>query len=205
MNMKKLMTPALILLIVISGCDIYDYDNTRVIVGSGEIVSEEMDFQDFSSINNTGVANVYITKGETQSVTFRAQQNILDLMTGRVRRDQLVIGFADNISIRDSKEISIEITTPGITAISSQGVGDFFLEGERQSELYINITGVGNVWAYDQPVDYCRVILTGVGNCFVLVYDTLDVNITGVGGLYYRGEPYLITSITGVGGVINDN
>ena len=203
--MKNLILPVLILLTAISGCDIYDFDNTRVITGSGDIVSLEMDVEDFTSINNTGVANVYITRGDTQSVTFNAQQNILDLMTGRVRRDQLVIGFADNISIRNSREIFIEITTPGITAISSQGVGDFFLEGDSQSELYINITGVGNVWAYDQPVDYCRVVLTGVGNCYVLVHDTLDVVITGVGRLHYWGDPNLITSITGVGGVINDN
>jgi len=126
-------------------------------------------------------------------------------MTGRVRKDQLVIGFADNISIRRSKEITIEITTPGITDISSEGVGDFILEGERQSELYINITVVGNVYADDQPVDYCRVVLTGVGQCYVLVYDTLDVEITGVGGLHYRGEPHLITSITGLGSITNDN
>ena len=159
--MNNVRLPALILLIAISGCDIYDYDNTGVIVGSGEIVSQEMDFQDFTTINNTGVANIYITKGTTQSVTFKAQQNILDMMTGRVRRDQLVIGFADNISIRNSKEISVEITTPGITAISSQGVGDFYLEGDRQSELYINITGVGGLHYRGDP--YLITSITGVG------------------------------------------
>ena len=186
-------------------CEKINDIKSRTIVGQGPVVTETLDLASFSKISNSGVANFYITIGTPQSVTLKAQQNIIDVMTYEVNGQTLDIGLEKNVSIENYEEIRFEITIPSINEIELTGVGDFYLSGDDQDELTINFTGVGNVESFDMKVGSCYITLTGVGNCEVYVTDVLDVTITGVGNVYYKGTPAITSSITGLGQLINSN
>ncbi|MBA7579883.1 hypothetical protein ES708_21764 [subsurface metagenome] len=205
--MKKsiLLILSFYIIVLLNGCEKEDNGATNYITGIGDVVTETLDLSSFQSIKNTGVANIYVTVGDTQSVVLKAQQNIIDVITYEVNSSALEIGIQENTSIRESKGIVFEITIPEIYKIELIGVGDFELSGDLQDELYISLIGVGTVRAYNLEVDVCHITSTGVGNCQVRVNNTLNVTITGVGSVYYKGNPTISSTITGLGKLVDDN
>lgn len=183
-----------------------DNNNEDKIIGTGEVISKDIVVSPFHNIILEGVANIYVTIADTQIVIYKAQQEILDIMTYSVVNETFKLGMNnDNKEIETDKEISAEITIPGIESITLTGVGNFELNGEKQSILDIDLTGAGNVYAYNMEVDTCYINLSGVGDCEVRVNNLLDVAISGVGNVKYKGNPTVDLVITGVGNVIDDN
>jgi hypothetical protein len=194
------------LLFAYYGCDTDgDLDNNKKVIGTGPVVTEILDLSSFHMIENTGVANVYVTLGSPQTVILKAQQNIIDVLTYEVINNTLKIGVEENISIENTVEIRFDIVINEISDIGLLGVGSFELSGDYQDELSISLIGVGHVNAYDLDVGICTISSTGVGDCRVRVQDELYATITGVGNIYYKGNPSINQNITGVGQLINDN
>ena len=108
-------------------------------------------------IENSGIANFYITTGSVQSIVLKAQQNIIDVMTYVVTGETLKVGLLKNVSIQNHEEISFDIVIPSINRIDLDGVENFFLSGADQDALAINLVGVGNVNSYDMRADTCTI------------------------------------------------
>jgi hypothetical protein len=180
-------------------------NNNRNIVGSGPIVTKTLTLDDFSKIENTGVADIHVTVGGPQSVVLKAQQNIIDVMTIGVLADELKIGLEQGVSIERADTIVFNITVPEISSITLTGVGTYVLSGDYQDELAISITGVGDVKAFGLEVGTCTISITGVGDCEVFVKNKLDISILGVGDVYWKGNPDIASSISGVGNLIDAN
>jgi len=174
----------------------------KTIVGSGPVESMEVELQAFKGVNVTGRCNVDIEIGESRTVTFYAQSEILDILTYEVDNETLEIGFKKGYSINSSKEILAEITVPVLEFAGVTGAGDYVLSGAQQERLDIFVTGVGNVSAYDMPVNTCNIRISGTSSCQVHVNELLDVVISGVGDILYRGDPDVNSQISGVGNVI---
>lgn len=194
-----------VLILTIQGCE-DDFGHHKItVIGTGPVVTRNLDLQSFKKIENTGIANFYITIGSPQKVVLKAQQNIIDVMTWEVANQSLKVGLDKDVTIEDHEEIRFEITVPEIKDIELTGVGDFDFSGADQNELSVNLNGVGSVRAYDMKVNTCNITLTGVGDCKVFVIDELNVKIAGVGYVYYKGHPAINSTITGVGKLINAN
>jgi hypothetical protein len=194
-----------VLILTIQGCE-NDFGHHKItVIGTGPVVTRNLDLQSFKKIENTGIANFYITIGSPLKVVLKAQQNIIDVMTWEVANQSLKVGLDKDVTIEDHEEIRFEITVPEIKDIELTGVGDFDFSGADQNELSVNLTGVGSVRAYDMKVNTCNITLTGVGDCKVFVIDELNVKIAGVGYVYYKGDPAINSTITGVGKLINAN
>jgi len=188
------------------GCENWGTDDDiRRVVGTGPIVTKTLTLEEFSKIQNTGVADIYVTLGSPQSVVLKAQQNIIDEMTIGVIIDELKIGLKQSVNIERADTIRFDITVPEINSISLTGVGDYILSGDFQHELTIVLTGVGTVKAFDLEVGTCNITITGVGDCEVNVQNELNVDITGVGDVYYKGNPIKNSSVSGVGRIIDAN
>jgi len=188
------------------GCENWGTDDDiRRVVGTGPIVTKTLTLEEFSKIQNTGVADIYVTLGSPQSVVLKAQQNIIDEMTIGVIIDELKIGLKQGVNIERADTIRFDITVPEINSISLTGVGDYILSGDFQHELTIVLTGVGTVKAFDLEVGTCNITITGVGDCEVNVQNELNVDITGVGDVYYKGNPIKNSSVSGVGRIIDAN
>ena len=207
MILKKLiyLIGTLFFLLGIKGCEEGGLNITRNVIGTGPVISSNLDLPAFTSIKNTGVANIIVGTGNPQAVVFKAQQNIKDVMTCEVINQELQIGIKKDVSVEDSEEIIFEITIPELNAVELLGVGDFDLSGAYQEELMINLSGVGNVNAFNLEAGTCNIISTGVNTCEVRVRNNLNVTISGVGIVYYKGDPVISSTITGVGSLIDTN
>jgi hypothetical protein len=190
---------------LIVGCEKDSIKNLNKVYGTGEIVTKTLSLDSFSKIEHDGVANLYVSLGSPQSVTLKAQQNIIDVLTWEVSEGTLLIGTGENISIETHKEIRFEITVPELSSLLHDGVGDATLQGDLQNSLDIDFRGVGEVDAYSLPVNECLVLNSGVGDCKVMVNNYLEVDISSIGNVYYKGNPQISITDNGNGELINDN
>ena len=195
----------MVCLMLFQACESEDKTPKKQIDGEGPIITMNLDLPAFHRINNSGVSNVYVTIGSPQSVTLKAQQNIIDILRWQVSNNTFLIGIDENINIGESEEIWFDVVIEDLSEISLLGVGSFILEGDFVDELSISLIGVGEVRAYELETGICRIVSTGVGNCWVHVRDELDVTLTGVGNVYYRGSPNIFQQATGIGNLYNDN
>lgn len=176
----------------------------KTVHGSGDILSMEVEVPGFDGISITGTCNVNVQIGASQSVEFFAQSEILDVLSYEVEDGILEIGIKNGYSVSTSKEIRAEITIPGLQFLGVTGAGDYTLTGALQDRLDIYVTGVGDVDAYDMPVNTCNIRISGTGTCKVHVIEELDVVISGVGNIWYRGNPDINSDISGVGNLFPD-
>lgn len=179
--------------------------NDLTLTGQGDLVTRSLELGSFSRIELNGVANLYLSTGDEQRVTLKAQQNIIEVLTWGVSGNTLTIGLKEGVSLRQHEEIRFEITLPELSHLLHDGVGEITLKGESQDVLGINFRGIGQVNAYDWPLDHCVVLHSGTGDCRVRVNSTLDVDIAALGNVFYRGNPQINCSDSGLGDLINDN
>ncbi len=191
--------------------------------GDGAIVTETRDLPDFTTINSTIVADIFVTQGPLEPIRIEAQQNILDELETQVSINTLTISFDE--CVEDVDNIRIFITIPDIRAliltgvgsmntvnqidvddldINLTGVGNFNLEGTADN-LNVLITGVGDVLGFSFNTDQCNINITGEGDAEVFVNNELNVTITGIGTVFYLGSPTVTSTITGTGSVIDVN
>jgi hypothetical protein len=182
-----------------------DCPRPKRITGTGDIISQTFITEPFHSVENIGIADISITKGENQEITINAQSNIINLITYEVRDGELIISIEENVIIESSRGISVDIITPVIHKVTSMGTAYIKLSGPGQGKLYLNNTGTGTINAFNLEVDTCYVSLTGTGSCKVTVNELLDAIITGTGNVYYRGYPAITSHITGLGSLISSN
>jgi hypothetical protein len=199
MKAYRIFSLVLLSTFFLSSCD---WHKNQTVVGSGDVQTEEIQATDFTGITVTGTCNVSITIGETYSVKLHAQQQVLNVMTTRVKNGVLEIGFDPDYSVNTKEEISATIVMPLLDYVSITGAGNFSLSGEKQTRLDIVITGAGNVEAFDMEVGDCNININGSGNCEVNVIESLVVNVSGVGNIFYKGSPEITSDISGVGNVI---
>jgi hypothetical protein len=186
--------------------DNYDTNNTDVIVGTGELVEQTINLNSFTKISLIGQSNISITKGDTQVIKLRAQQNILDVMTHEVSNNNFTVGFDDKHKIKTSKGVFVDIITPSIIAdVTISGSGKIKTYKGQQETFNITISGSANVDAFDLSVDKCSVVISGSGNCSVYANKELNIAISGSGNVSYKGHPDISQNITGSGNVRNAN
>ena len=205
---------AIVILLAIISCS--DDDG---VVGSGVIVTESRSVDDFNAVTASGILDIRITSGNTQSVAVTANDNIIDMVTTTVTGSTLAVGFSSSgTSVRDAT-IEVEVVVPDLVELRSEGVTNISLDdltgienltivnsgvnnieasGDAQV-LQLDLSGTGSFSGFQFETDTCTVNLTGVGNAELWVNDLLQGSLTGVGNIEYRGDPEVTISKTGLG------
>lgn len=173
--------------------------------GSGNLISEEREVDDFTRIENRGSADIFIIVGREKKVTVKLDDNLLDYIITEVRRGTLEIRSEGSYSSR--RGCTIEIYVPSLEAVSASGSGDIEIEhlesksfSYRQSgsgdlraegeagELDIRVSGSGEVDAGELLADDVSVSVKGSGDVQVHAMRTLDARASGSGDITIEGE-----------------
>lgn len=83
------------------------------------------------------------------------------------------------------------------------GLGEFRLSGYTENHL-IEMTGRGEIKAFDLIANNCQVKMDGFGECEVRVLESLNIEINGSGSVCYRGQPTINTIDTSANGKVDD-
>lgn len=196
--------------------------NRQSISGTGGMVTQTLDVEDFNKLGVALHAKVILTQGNTQKVTVQGQQNIIDIIKREVKGGSWDIGFPSKYKVKNYDKLTINITMPSFKALAIAGSGQIETNGDfsglgdvnmaiagsgeiavggSAQDIHLEIAGSGSIDVAGLSSTDCEVEIAGSGDCQVNVGGNLDVSIAGSGSVRYKGSPSVSSSIAGSGSV----
>jgi putative autotransporter adhesin-like protein len=212
----RLVLPLLAVGLAMGGCTIGE----TTVQGSGHVKSEQRSVSGFNAVTFSGVGQLTITQTGKDSLTVKADDNLLPLLTSTVSGGTLELGIKPNSSIQSATTITFDVTvkelkeitlsgagsatvtnlnTPALT-VTVSGTGHLTVSGSADSQQ-VTISGVGSYDGSGFATKTAKVSISGTGNAVVQVSDSLDADVSGVGSVEYIGNPRVTQHVTGLGSV----
>jgi hypothetical protein len=180
------------------------------VVGSGNLITKEELFSDFTKVNVGSGFNVEISNSSYYSVIVTADDNVMEFIEVSKSDDTLNVGVNWGTSLR-SATLKIQITMQAINRIELSGgaqgkVEDFIsrnpllviLSGGSQltgqgsaGELIVDASGGTQLHFADYLVQDSKIELSGGSQATINLDGTLDADLSGGSQLYYYGNPTL--------------
>jgi hypothetical protein len=192
--------------------------------GSGTIVTEERQLEDFFIVDVNYPVRMSISQGDEQSVTVTGDDNVLPGLITEVQDDTLRIYYdpaaAERVNPTELVEISIVVKE--LYKVDFATAGQVTVDGMEISNLETSITGAGNIYLNNIDVTQLSANLSGAGsmtasgkaqNLLVTIsgfgsFDgkqlhcqTANVNLSGAGSATVWVDDQLDVKISGAGSV----
>lgn len=187
-------------------------DGGPVVVGSGNILTEEREVDAFHAVVANGVGLLEIRSGATESLRITADDNILPLLTSEVSNGRLRLSSDGRFNTESN--IRFEITVPDLDELVLAGVLGAEATGIDTDVFRANISGVSaaglsgraerqevvvaGVSRYDARGLASRIVqidVTGPSSAVVRVSDALRGSVLGGATLEYIGNPTLDVTV----------
>ncbi len=190
------------------------------IKGSGVIVTESRAVAGFSIISLESLGRVTVRQTGKESLTIRAEDNLLPLLDSWVGDRILHLSMEGQVKMAPTKPIEIAIEVKNLDGLRLSGIGSIDAKAVQGKQLSVSISGVGDVTVAGNAdslklhishvgtfhgeqfqTRQATVRNSGVGSAIVNVTDQLDATVSGVGSVQYVGSPHVRESARGVGRV----
>lgn len=193
------------------------------VTGSGRIVEESRALAGFSALKLAGGIDVELRAAERESVTVRADDNVVPLIETRVEGAALVIDVARGASLPTQRRPRVRVEFVRLGAISVAGSGDVRADRVRGDTFAVSVAGSGDVRIDALDVDSLGVMLAGSGDFIAsgraerqgfrirgagdvrardLVGRSVKVSIAGSGDALVHATEELEVAIAGSGDVV---
>lgn len=149
---------------------------------------DAFEVSDFTAIEASVVANIYITQSPATKVTAEGSEELLERLEVKMEGGRLLLNMEESFWKRfgkNSVKLTIRIATPTLTEINFDGVGNITIDGAFNTpQLEINSEGVGNLTAYSLECEYVKISSEGVGNTIVGgKANKVEIDSEGVGNV----------------------
>ena len=192
------------------------------IQGSGNIISESRELNNFTSIILLGSIDVNIKTSESNNCVVVADDNLIPYIKTEVVNNKLNISL--NESYSSEEKLVVNINTPNYDEVSLSGSGNINILDFKNNNLSLNISGSGNITGNGE-VETLVVKINGSGNLMskeiksksatitingsgdgeVFARDSISAKINGSGNIKYFGNPENVDSIINGSGNIKSN
>ena len=188
--------------------------------GSGNVASEPRAVSDFDEVELSGVGNLSIRQTGTESMTVKAEEDVLPKIRTEVVDGRLVIGPEPNANIETTEPINYELTVENLHALEASGSGGIDAQNVSTSDLAVtisgtadvetsgraesqevNVSGSGAYEAQDLQSRRVQIVVEGAGSAVVNASEELDAKVGGTGSVEYVGDPTVNQDVSGVGRV----
>ncbi len=203
MKTKQLLLIAVFtLLIVASACSAIDVIDNRV-EGSGNVIAEDRDVSGFDRVSLSGFGKVTLEQGDVESLTVRADDNILPYIETEVKGTTLVLDFTragQRKSFNPSNGIEFDLVVKDLNRIDISGAGSVTMDELETQKLVVDLSGAGNLDISSLNADELVVRQSGAGTVIVSgQVKGQDVTHSGVGS-YHAAELESETAILEISG-----
>ncbi len=220
--MKTLLFTSIVALAILSSCS----EDKICLKGDGTVNDYDLELSTFDQVSLIGPVNLSITQGSTQSVSVRAESEMMDNLEYKVNNQNLRIGFEESVNCFETDYgVWVDVTVLDIASISITGVSEVVSNGDLQldevtiqasgvadvslsgtaNKQIIDAEGVLNVYNFDLLTKTTSIFISGVGNLDVNCSDNLDMDIKGVAVVRYKGTPTISKSVSGSLELIDKN
>jgi len=129
------------LLAVFTGCR----DINNAIIGSGNLITREMDFTDFTKLEISHVFQAEVTRSDSFFISITVDDNLLEYVTVRKSGNTLRIYLKGGYTYIGTTKI-VEITMPEVDKLSLSGASRVEVSGFRSSDrLELEVSGVSSL------------------------------------------------------------
>ena len=186
--MKKSFILLGILALLLSACTITNDGitiNTQTVTGSGVVTTEERTVSGFDAVALQSIGNVQISHGDTESITIKADENLLPYITTEVEDGTLEISTKPGYNINPSQTIVYEVTVKSLSAVTLSGFGNINADSLEGASMSARLTGSGDIRIDEVLGDAFTLDLTGFGDVELakLEAPAADINLTGSGDI----------------------
>lgn len=195
----------LIIAMLTMGCM---YPSQQTIRGNGNIVTEERDVGHFTELRITGSRSTVVYGDMEGTIRITADGNLLEYNESYVENDRLVITTANNVNLRPTQRIEIEIPGKLIQNVRVSGSNrielydidqDWFrIRGSGSTrvtatgyvgDLEVRMSGSSRLDAGDLVADIATIRTSGSSRAVVTVEDILEARTSGSSRVSYYGNP----------------
>jgi hypothetical protein len=189
----------------VPGCDILFQETIR---GDGVIVTEERDVGSFTSLRITGARSTIVYGDREGSIRITTDENLLAYNETYVENDRLVITTADNVRLRPTRRIEIEIPGKHIQNVRVSGSNRIELidvDRERLSirgsgstrvrvtgyveKLEVRMSGSSRLDAGDLIAARANVRTSGSSRAIINAEELIEARTSGSSRVTYSGNP----------------
>lgn len=188
--------------------------------GNGNVVKETRDVSSFTAIDVGGAFEIFLARGDSESLEIEADENLLSIINTRVRNGVLYIDSDENIG--RATELNLTITFRQLEKINMSGAveiesktpieaGEFRLNGSGASEVSLELitdklmcefSGASEI-ELKGSADICIIEVSGASELRAYEFETreMDIEISGAGdaNVFVTGE--LEARVSGAGSV----
>ncbi len=124
-------------------CDDEGCDSVR---GSGNVVTKEMPFADFTAVEAHNAFDVEIVQSDSFGVSVRVDDNVFDLLDVSKEGNTLRLGLKQGVSLGGDVTLEASITMPELAGLELSGASRASVSGFRSSgDLTIRLSGASSV------------------------------------------------------------
>jgi hypothetical protein len=164
--MKRTVTILIVFLIaaILAGCGVGPFGvASSVVTGSGNVRTEDRQVSNFTALNLTGVGDVTITQGDSESFSIEAEDNLIPLIETEVRGGVLLIGLRNSTAIVPRKNITMKVGLKKLDNLTLSGAGNIHSAGITSDRLSLTLTGAGGLQIDKLSASQLTLVLSGTG------------------------------------------
>lgn len=153
------------------------------VTGSGSVKSQVRQVSGFSGVSLSGVGDLSITQGETESLSVEAEENILGLLETVVSNGTLELRVKANSALTTTKPIKYTLVVKSLSKLASSGAGKVSAAALEVPTLDIKLSGAGKMQISSLKTQVFKVELAGTGALGVTAgtVTSQTVNLDGTG------------------------
>jgi hypothetical protein len=178
---RMVVLPVLLVagLLVLSGCL---GGGTTTVTGSGHVTSEKRTVSSFKQITFSGVGQLTITQGKTDTLTVKADANLLPYLTSSVSGTTLDLGVKSGVSVQSADPIAFHVTVTQLQGVTLSGSGGVQASNLSGPSLTVTLSGSGDVVLNQVRVPSLTATLSGSGSIQATgSAQSQDITISGSG------------------------
>ncbi|MBA4383126.1 MAG: hypothetical protein C0410_00165 [Anaerolinea sp.] len=185
---KKIAVVLMVLAFALSACSINGHSitfNSEHINGSGTIVTEDRSVNGFDKVDLQSIGNLTIIEGDKESLTIKADDNVMQYITSEVFNDTLEIGMEPNLSLDPSRDIEYTLTVKSLSSVVLSGFGNINAAELNAEDMEIKLSGSGNMTLGTLKSENALLRVSGFGNINVkeMIVDQPVLEISGSGDI----------------------
>ena len=169
--------------------------------GSGNVVSEAREIDDFDEVQLEGEGLVLLGAGSPGIVEIRTDENLMELIAVETRGNRLVVRTREGVDIEPTSGVEYRLGCPELVEASIHGagtieIGDCVASGDVQLAIF----GAGTITAHDLDVEDLSADISGAGDIEVSgEAEEVGVDIPGA-GRFHGGDLQASTVDVGIAG-----
>jgi len=222
----RLLAATLMLALAVPACTTTGRESPGSITrGSGNVISETREISNITSLDFSGLGDIIVSQGSSESLVIEAEDNIMPLIKTSVRNGVLTIGFErqdwQNVIV-PKKMVKFTLSVRELSSIGSSGLGNIQSEGLKADSLNVRLTGAGSVKLHSVDVASITTLVAGAGGIDLsgkageqavtlsglgsykagdLQSDSAKITVSGAGSATVWAQRTLNVTISGAGSV----